>query len=211
MYGSIGSRYSVQDTMAESRSERSHEASALELFVEQAVDYAIAVLDSEGTISSWNIGAEGLLGYRPEEIIGQHFSGLFTPDDRAQGVPQEELKTAASTGRASDDRWTLKKDGTRIWVSGTTTAVRDARALRFVKIMRDGTSAKLVEDEIRKLNQELMKKVKELDASRHELYEKVLELESFQQVVVGRELRMVELEQEIEVLRRKIGRGSGET
>jgi len=198
--------------MAAFRSEQSREsASLLELFVEQAVDYAIVVLDGEGTISTWNIGAEELLGYRPDEIIGERFSRLFTPEDRAQGVPEAELKTAASTGRASDDRWTLKKDGTRIWVSGTTTAVRDSRLLRFVKVMRDGTPAKLAEDEIRKLNEELMKNVKELDTSRRELYEKVLELEKFQQVVVGRELRMVELEREIEALRRQLGHGSAET
>jgi PAS domain S-box-containing protein len=175
-----------------------------ELFIEHVVDYAIFILDAEGRVTTWNVGAERLLGYSADEIVGQCFSRFFTPEDRQSHVPESELQTAVAEGRASDDRWSVRKDGTRFFASGVTTALRNGGALGFVKIMRDRTDAKQAEDEIRKLNQELTHKVQQLDASRKQLYEKVLELEKFEQVVVGRELRMAELEREIDELKRRV-------
>jgi PAS domain S-box-containing protein len=176
----------------------------LELFIEHVVDYAIFSMDADGRVTTWNAGAERVLGYSEEEVLGQHFSKFFTPQDRHNHVPEAELKTAVTEGRASDDRWALRKDGTRFFASGVISTLHHRRTLGFVKILRDRTDAKHAEDEIRKLNEELAHKVQELDTSRHELLEKVLELEKFQQVVVGRELKMAELEHENEELRRKL-------
>jgi PAS domain S-box-containing protein len=210
MYAAVAKPLGYITMGALRRHEHPDKLHILQLFVEQAVDFAVFLLDSDGRVVTWNLGAERLLGYEAEEVVGGHFSRFFTLEDRADGIPQRELETAATTGRAADDRWTVQKAGGRVWVSGVTTAVRHPELIGFVKVMRDSTITKLAEDEIRKLNQELMKKVKELDASRQELYEKVLELETFQQVVVGRELRMVELEREIEALRRRLGHGASE-
>jgi len=192
----------VPARQSERRSPRKRDL--LELFIEHVVDYAIFIMDAEGRVTTWNAGAERVLGYSEEEILGQHFSTFFTPEDRQNHVPEAELKTAAAEGRASDDRWSLRKDGSRFFACGVTSTLSNRRALGFVKILRDRTDAKHADDEIRKLNEELAHKVEELDASRRELLEKVLELEKFEEVVVGRELKMAELERENQDLQRKL-------
>jgi two-component system CheB/CheR fusion protein len=111
------------------------------LLVESAHDYAIFMLDPQGNVLSWNSGAERLTGHREQEIIGQSGAALFTTEDRAAGLPEREIRLAAESGRALDERWHLRKDGTRFWASGVMTPARDAQGkLRgFVKIMRDQT------------------------------------------------------------------------
>src|SRR4051812_32262951 len=93
------------------------------LLLECVTDYAVLVLDPEGRVTAWNPGAERLFGYREEEIVGQHFARFFTPEDVAGGWPERELGEAAATGRAGDDRWCVRKDGTRRWCSGTLRAL----------------------------------------------------------------------------------------
>ena len=117
------------------------------MLVESAHDYAIFMLDREGRVVSWNGGAERVTGYTEQEIIGQPGSVLFTPEDREAGVPERELRVAAESGRAVDERWQLHKDGTRFWASGTVTLARDTEdALQgFVKIIRDQTDRKAVD------------------------------------------------------------------
>ncbi len=123
------------------------------LMVENVCDYAIFLLDLEGQVSTWNEGAERLLGYRDEEILGQHFAVLFPPEAIEAGGPQWEMETASRVGRADDERWHVRKDGSRFWASGVLTAVWDERAqLRgFVKVMRDITLRKEAEDERKEL------------------------------------------------------------
>ncbi len=118
------------------------------LLVESVKDYAIFTTDTKGKITSWNTGAERFFGYTEAEIIGQDFNVVFTPEDCEQGVPEYELRTAAAAGRAEDNRWHLRKDGTRFWASGMVTPLRDeAGNLRgFVKVGRDLTENKLAED-----------------------------------------------------------------
>ena len=120
------------------------------LLVESVQDYAIFTMDPEGRVVSWNPGAERLLGYRAEEIVGREGACFFIPEDRQRGVPEAELKKAAETGRASDDRWHVRQDGTYFFASGITNALRDRQgALRgFVKIMRDRTDRKRLEEEL---------------------------------------------------------------
>ncbi len=141
---------------ARERAERRRAEDALwesqELFrriVDSAQDYAIFTLDLNGRITSWNSGARRLLGYDEAEILGRDDEILYTPEDRAQQVPRLERDKALTTGRAGDDRWHVRRDGTRFWASGLVTLLHDdTGAVRgFVKILRDMTVQKQMEDE----------------------------------------------------------------
>src|SRR6266852_8328115 len=82
----------------------------LGLLIEGVQDYALFLMDPSGHVSGWNAGAQRLLGYEAEEIIGQPFSQFFTLEDRQTGTPERELETARTTGRASDDNWLVRKN-----------------------------------------------------------------------------------------------------
>ncbi|MBV9124629.1 MAG: PAS domain S-box protein, partial [Planctomycetes bacterium] len=114
-------------------------------------DLAIFLLDPQGMVTSWNPGAEQFFGYREEEALGMPFSGLFTAEDIEQGVPEQELQTAQGKGRVSGNRWLIRKDGTCLWVKGTTTSLRDEEGhLRgFAKICHDLTERKRLEEALR--------------------------------------------------------------
>lgn len=116
--------------------------------VEEIKDYAIFHLDTKGFILSWNQGAQLIFGFSKDEIIGQHSTILFTPEDRAQNRPEYELKTAKETGRAEDTRWHLRKDGSRFFAQGVTTALPDenGKLLGYAKIARDDTGRKEMEE-----------------------------------------------------------------
>ncbi|WP_439632295.1 hybrid sensor histidine kinase/response regulator [Gemmata sp.] len=124
------------------------EAEMFRLLAENVTDYAIFVVDPHRHIRSWNHGAERLLGFTEGEIVGQRCDRFFTPEDVRAGVPQRELDEALATGRGDDDRWHVRKDGTRFWASGVVTPLRDGGgALRgFAKIMRDRTDLKRAAD-----------------------------------------------------------------
>ncbi|MDQ3032495.1 MAG: PAS domain S-box protein [Myxococcota bacterium] len=118
------------------------------LAVEQVLDYAIFVVDLRGRIASWNAGVKHVLGWSEHEWIGQPASIVFTPEDVAGGALEAELEQARTTGRADDDRWQRRKDGSRFWATGVTTALRDEQGevTGFLKMMRDSTERKLAED-----------------------------------------------------------------
>ena len=118
------------------------------LVTDNVQDYAIFMLDPAGRVLSWNVGSERILGYRAEEIIGQSVARFFTPADVKAGRPEQELRTAADSGRASDDMWMVRKDGSQLWASGVTTALRDRELHGYVKILRDLTERKALEDEL---------------------------------------------------------------
>lgn len=113
----------------------------LRLIVENAREYAIFSLDLDRHITSWNSGAQQILGYSQGEAIGQLGDIIFTAEDRAIHAPEHEVKTAVAEGRASDERWHVRKDGTRFWGSGVMMAMHDSRgdAVGLVKIFRDHT------------------------------------------------------------------------
>jgi PAS domain S-box-containing protein len=163
-------------------------------------DFAIFIMDADGHIKTWNAGAEGVFRFTEDDIVGQHFSCLFLAADVIKGVPQRELQRAAQTGRASDDRWLVRKDGGRIWVEGCLVALRGSASGGFGKIVRDQTSAKKAEEEIHQLNVQLQNTVDTLRTSQDALQEKINELEQFGDVVVGRELKMMAYEKERESL-----------
>ena len=83
------------------------------LLIESATDYAIFAIDEDNIIDSWNKGAENVFGYEEKEILGKSADILFTPEDRAKGEHIKEIETARRTGRAEDERWHIRKDGTR--------------------------------------------------------------------------------------------------
>ncbi len=120
------------------------------LLVESVTEYAIFELDTEGRILTWNQGAQRIKGYRPEEIIGQHFSIFYTPEDARGGRPQRGLEQAAARGRYKDEGWRVRKDGSRFWAEVVIAPVRDAAGnlLGFAKVTRDLTDRKRQEEEI---------------------------------------------------------------
>lgn len=117
------------------------------LLVEGVSDYAIFMLDVNGKIATWNVGAERINGYRSEEIIGQHFSVFYPPEIRATGWPEHELQMAAEKGSFVDEGWRLRKDGTTLWANVTITAMRDESGclIGFAKLTRDLTERKRAE------------------------------------------------------------------
>ena len=115
-------------------------SNAYELLIQNVVDYAIFMLDPSGQVVSWNAGAQRMKGYRPEEIIGQHFSRFYAEEDRAAGLPDKALEQAARTGRFSTEGWRLRKDGTRFWAMVVIDALHhEGKLVGFAKITRDMT------------------------------------------------------------------------
>ncbi|HEU5076633.1 MAG TPA: PAS domain-containing protein, partial [Polyangiaceae bacterium] len=125
------------------------------LLVESVVDYAIFMLDAEGRVTTWNVGAEKIKGYRPDEIIGEHFSKFYTEEDLAVQKPEREIEQARAHGRVEDEGWRVRKDGSRFWANVVITALRDETGtLRgYGKVTRDLTAKKAVEDELRRAEQ----------------------------------------------------------
>lgn len=118
-------------------------------------DYAVLLLDRNGIVLTWNAGAERLKGYRPEEIIGQHFSRFYPRESISAGWPAKELKVAVETGRFEVENWRLRKDGSKFWASVVITALRgpDQEVRGFLKITRDLTDRKQTEERL-KLSEE---------------------------------------------------------
>ena len=96
-----------------------------DLLAADAKEYALFLIGAEGHLICWNPGAERLFGYRSDEVIGQHFSRFFSPEDILNGQPEHELKTALADGRADSVRWQVRKDGTRFWCQATVTPLLD--------------------------------------------------------------------------------------
>jgi len=121
-----------------------------QLLVEGVRDYAIYLLDVNGRISSWNSGAARFKGYSAEEIIGEHFSRFYTEPDRAQGLPDMALRTAAETGRFESEGWRVRKDGSQFWTSVMIQALHDddGRLIGFAKITRDITEQRQAQLEV---------------------------------------------------------------
>jgi len=111
------------------------------LIIESAVDYAIVGLDLNGVITSWNIGAETIMGWSADEMIGQPVALFFTSEDVEARIPEAEMSAAARHGRGIDERWHLRNDGSRFWANGEMMPLRDAggEIEGYVKILRDRT------------------------------------------------------------------------
>jgi PAS domain S-box-containing protein len=113
-------------------------------------DYAIFMIDPEGVVTSWNLGAQQLKGWSAEEIIGQNFSRFYTPEERTAGLPQRELEVAKTEGRFTSEGWRQRKDGTRFWADVVITSVqREGRLVGFSKVTRDTTERRRIEQAMR--------------------------------------------------------------
>jgi len=142
------------------------------LMVDSVSDYSIFAIDTGGRILSWNKGAEEVFGYRKEEIVGESFAILFTPEDRSQGAPERELENVRSNGRTGENRWHLRKDGSRLWISGLVNSLKDetGNLIGYVKVARgaleDVAGRKRVEEEREDLERERTARSESEDASR---------------------------------------------
>ncbi|MEA2723420.1 MAG: two-component system, chemotaxis family, CheB/CheR fusion protein [Gemmatimonadales bacterium] len=122
----------------------------LDLFLSSTEDYGIILLDPDGLVHRWSRGAERLFGFEAHEVEGTPAHEIFVPPDRKAGVPEIELRTAAEQGRAEDERWHMRKDGTRFWASGVMIALSENGALRgYAKVVRDFTERRKLEEAVR--------------------------------------------------------------
>nr|WP_294505001.1 response regulator [uncultured Rhodopila sp.] len=166
---------------AETRAQEAHER--YRMIVESAVDYAIFTCGLDGRVTSWNSGAEAILGYAPEEIVGQPCARIFMADDVAADVPDNEMRSARSGVSVRAERWHRRRDGTRFWSSGRMVPLRDRRGevAGYLKILYDRTVEKDARDALEALNAELESRVaertRELAAANEQLRAEIAERE----------------------------------
>lgn len=148
------------------------------LMIDEVDDYAIILLDKNGIIRNWNKGAEKIKGYKAEEIIGQNFQIFYTSEDKIAGLPQKLIDTAMQNGKAIDEGWRIRKDGTTFWGSIVIVALRDEKRniIGFTKITRDITEKREMEKQIQQANASLERKVRQRT---DELERKNKDLEQF--------------------------------
>jgi PAS domain S-box-containing protein len=120
------------------------------LLIQSVTDYAIYMLSPQGIITNWNAGAERIKGYTPCEIIGEHFSRFYSPEDAAAGVPQIGLDTALREGRFEKEGWRYRKDGSKFWANVVIDAIRapDGTLIGYAKITRDMTERKQAQEQL---------------------------------------------------------------
>ena len=170
------------------------------LMVEEVQDYAILYLDHQGIVENWNFGAEKIKGYKAEEIIGKDFSTFYTKEDRESGLPQKLLNLAISKGKATQEGWRVRKDGTHFWASVVITAVHNKKnqVIGFSKVTHDLTEKKKADDklklnalELEQKNTELQKMNQELQSfayiSSHDLQEPLRKIQTFASLIMDKE------------------------
>jgi len=121
------------------------------MLVDSVRDYAIYMLDPQGVVTSWNSGAQRFKGYTASEIIGHNYARFYTEEDQRAGVPQRNLRIAATEGRYETEGWRVRKDGTRFWASVVIDSIRDEHGVLvgFGKVTRDITERKAAQDALR--------------------------------------------------------------
>lgn len=141
--------------------------------VTQVRAHAIFFIDPQGVLGSWNSGVRQILGYEAGEFVGRRAELIFTPEERALGVPEAELRRATEAGEASDNRWHLRKDGSRLWCNGVVTALREpgGKLVGYVKVMRDNTREKLADDALKRSYKALERRAEERSRELLELSE----------------------------------------
>jgi PAS domain S-box-containing protein len=121
------------------------------LLVDAITDYAIYMLDPDGIITNWNAGAQRFKGYPAEEIIGQHFSRFYSPEDRSNGLPARALAIARTEGKFEQEGWRIRKDGERFWAHVVIDPIwgKDGALIGFAKITRDLTERRAAAESLR--------------------------------------------------------------
>ena len=132
------------------------------LLVQGVTDYAIYMLDPQGRVTNWNPGAQRIKGYTPQEIIGQHFSRFYTPEDLDADVPGTALRTARETGRYEAEGWRQRKDGSRFWASVVLDAIHDEQGelIGFAKVTRDMTEKREAQLRVEESREQLFRSQK---------------------------------------------------
>jgi len=133
-----------------------------ELLVQSIVDFAIYLLDPEGYVTSWNVGAERIKGFKPDEIVGRNFSQFYTEEDRAAGMPGKVLEIARTEGKYQGEGWRVRKDGSRFWASVVVDAIKDedGELIGFAKITRDMTEQREAELRLEEVREQLFRSQK---------------------------------------------------
>jgi PAS domain S-box-containing protein len=170
------------------------------LMVEEVQDYAILYLNHEGTVENWNLGAEKIKGYKADEIIGKNFSNFYTESDRKSNLPQKLLNIAIEKGKATQEGWRVRKDGSLFWASVVITAVHNKKGevIGFSKVTHDLTEKKKADDklklnalELEQKNAELEKMNQELQSfayiSSHDLQEPLRKIQTFATLILEKE------------------------
>jgi len=135
--------------------------------IDSMEDYSIFTLDNDLHINSWSSGSVKIFGYETEEVIGKHFDIIFTDEDKKSGIPKTEIDTSVKKGRAVDNRWHLRKDGTTFYAYGLVFPFtgKDGEMLGYVKVLRNLTERKQREDEVKKY----MRDLEELNAHKESI------------------------------------------
>jgi PAS domain S-box-containing protein len=156
------------------------------LLVEAVQDYAIFMLDEEGRVKSWNLGAERLKGYTASEIVGQHFSRFYPQEDIQVGKPYWELEIARRDGRVEDEGWRVRKDGTKFWANVIITLLKDpdGRVIGFSKVTRDFTARVQAEHAL----QDSKRKLQDSENSLRHLSLSLLRTQDEERRRIGRDL-----------------------
>jgi PAS domain S-box-containing protein len=172
------------------------------LLVEGVHDYAIFTMDPQGVITSWNIGAERIKGYKPSEIIGKHYTTFFPEEDVRAGKPQQILETAAREGRAEVEGWRVRKDGSQFFVNALVTTLHDqsGNLLGFSKITRDVTERMQQQNALQKAKDDLATS----EASLRKLSLNLLRTQDEERRRIGREMHD-SLGQYLTALKMKLG------
>jgi PAS domain S-box-containing protein len=148
------------------------------VILESIEEHAIYTLDPKGRVTGWGSGAQKMLGYSAEEVLGQHYSIFSTLEDRRTGEPERELAEAGASGRCCTDSWRLRRDGTLLWTSGVISAVKDESGslVGFVRVARDRTEEKMFSDAREQVAAELedsvAERTRQLEATVEELRRK---------------------------------------
>jgi PAS domain S-box-containing protein len=132
------------------------------LLVQGVTDYAIYLLDPDGTVTNWNLGAQRIKGYAPDEIIGRHFSQFYTEEDRAAGLPQLALSTVQRDGRFEREGWRVRKGGSRFWAHVVIDPIRreNGELLGFAKITRDITERREAQETLERTREAFLQSQK---------------------------------------------------
>jgi len=154
------------DTLKKAEEALSESEARLRITMESATDYAIITMDTARKVERWSMGATQLFGYTEAEMTGQFTDMIFTDEDRKLGVPQQEMETARDTGRAADERWHQRKDGSRFYASGVLRPIQNGVLTGYVKIMRDMTQQQLFTEELHRL---VAERTRELQRSNEDL------------------------------------------
>jgi PAS domain S-box-containing protein len=135
------------------------------LLVDSVQDYAIFMLDPQGRVTSWNAGAERIMGFQHGEIVGEHFARFYLPEDQEKGLPAQALQQSAGEGRNEQEGWRVRKNGSRLWANAVMTVLRDERdnLVGFSVVTRDLTERKRVEEALRESENKLRQQAMELE------------------------------------------------